>query len=576
MQTPSKPSHKQQQQAQTTHSELPEPIAVADQLAKQLGAESDRRLHPSSWLFIVLDNLLRFALPLVVFLFFNPDVNDSPVTKAVVLVLAIVAAFLPIAHFLSYRFALVAGEFRIYWGIINKQQRHIPLKKIHNVAIKQTLLHRLLNVAEVRLESAGSGQESEALLRVLSLADALLIEQAVNTGIMTPKVSLPTPKQMPIPSKQQLMTLNDNEIIRYGLISNAGIVLGSFLTVIISPERIVAWLVSMGVFDVPAELVASGGLIEMANALFASNQLWLKLLSWFAISLAFLLSVVIMGKIYSVVTAYIQYYDFKLSDNGKAISIEKGLLTRQKSHVPIDKIQVWRVEETLLHRCFKRQTLLLDTAILANGKNQTDERGINELVPIATPAQMVMLLNHWQQPQVQQLVFQPVHSKAWRRLFFRWFMLWMLVFIVLVVFMQPWWQVWLALFALAVVFAGVASKQRASFMGVALTHTHLVWRDGWLKKVWYVAQIEHVHAIALIHNPFDRRYGMATLITDTVGGTLFKARLTLPFLPQQLAEQIAQTVMQTCNLQPTKTKIPPPLPMDVHNKVQAILQSNNT
>ena len=105
------------------------------------------------------------------------DANvSSAEDKAQALAGALVVA--AVLQYFFYRFRVEADGLVIRSGVLQKSLRHIPFHRVHNVALHQSLLHRLAGVAEVRLESAG-GMKPEAEMRVLSLADAHALEELV-------------------------------------------------------------------------------------------------------------------------------------------------------------------------------------------------------------------------------------------------------------------------------------------------------------------------------------------------------------------------------------------------------------
>lgn len=566
---------------------------VATQLAKQLNADTERRLHPKSWLFILFDNLTTLIVFFVMFMFniiSDDDMSylfDMPLMLPIFLLIVSLSLLAPMIRLLTFRFQIVANEMRIRWGMLNKQQRHIPLHKVHNVAISQNLLHRFFNVAVVTLESAGSGQESEVTLKVLSYADALLLEQALTEQRLQPqsqpqsqldhvdmhthmaessKLAMQTqssqgqvlPKQVLQGSLNQttesnqhkyktLLTLPDKELFKYGLISNTGIALGGVFTIITSPDRLFMWIIGKLGVTIPED-ADIGGLAYINQYFFGQQSPLMQGIMWCFVLLSTLVSIIVVGKVISVVTAFINLYNFQLMDNGKQVSIEKGLFTRKKSRVPVDKIQVWRVEESILHRLFKRQSLKLDTAILAGNQGQANnmQRGISELIPLTTADHMQQLLTYWQQPDISDYDYCPVHPKAWRRLFFRWFFWVALVLPIAVLLLPSFILLWFMLAVLVLVMGGMISKRRANNMGVVITETHLIWRDGWLNRTFCITELTHAHAIAITHSPFDRRYDMATLIIDTVGGTMRQARLTMRYLEEDVARTITEDVRMAC------------------------------
>ena len=93
-----------------------------------------------------------------------------------------------------------------------------------NVALQQSLLHRLVGVAEVKLESAG-GAKPEGQMRVLSLADAHALEAQIRAHARVAQASgedaAAAAAAAPV---RELLSMSSAEVVRYGLISNRGMI----------------------------------------------------------------------------------------------------------------------------------------------------------------------------------------------------------------------------------------------------------------------------------------------------------------------------------------------------------------
>ena len=128
-------------------------------------SEDERRLHPLSFLFLIGSQVKSWALPAIFFLFTARYVAWQLWALPFAVVYAAVAAFR--VHLLRYRYG--DGELVIRSGLIFRNERHIPYQRIQNIDATQNVFHRMLGVAEVRVQTAG-GQEPEATLRVLPLS----------------------------------------------------------------------------------------------------------------------------------------------------------------------------------------------------------------------------------------------------------------------------------------------------------------------------------------------------------------------------------------------------------------------
>ncbi|NIP78504.1 MAG: PH domain-containing protein, partial [Gemmatimonadetes bacterium] len=75
-------------------------------------------------------------------------------------------------QWLAFRYRLEGDELIIDSGVLSRRRRVIPLARIQNVDLKRSALERLAGVAELRLETASGGSDTEAGLAVLSLDEA--------------------------------------------------------------------------------------------------------------------------------------------------------------------------------------------------------------------------------------------------------------------------------------------------------------------------------------------------------------------------------------------------------------------
>jgi putative membrane protein len=132
-----------------------------------------RRLHPFSWLFISIQQIKQFALPLIVLLFTGRS-NSYDWGLVGVGVLMLIA----IAQYFTFRYAIGERSIMIRSGLLQRTVKDIPFSKIQNISLNQNILHRVFNVAEVKLESAGA-LKPEGQMRVVSLQDAHALERLI-------------------------------------------------------------------------------------------------------------------------------------------------------------------------------------------------------------------------------------------------------------------------------------------------------------------------------------------------------------------------------------------------------------
>lgn len=494
--------------------------------APEPGATPERRLHPLSWLFVLIKQLKQFIVPLIVLFFFGRSSSDDNVSHELWPLIGVgVLALASVWQYFTYRYRIGSDRLVIRSGLLHRSLRQIPFARIHNVALHQSLLHRIFGVAEVRLESAG-GEKPEAEMRVLKLSDALALETLLRRRGASAKAA--TDAEAADEAGELLLQLPAAEVLRLGLISNRGLIVvgGAAAAASQFSPRLIPNL-----FERVGEMLFGyAGSHHFGPAEYA--------LAGFSLVIGF----VLLMRLFSMLLALLQYFGFRLEQHGRRLTVERGLLTRLRTSVSRRRIQAWTLREGVVHRLLKRRTLQIDTA--AAGK-QDDPRGIGELAPVATPSACEVLLQHLlPRAQWPPADWAPLHPQAWWRL-------WLpgIVFALALCVALSWrFGAWGLLGLLWLPWAALAARQHARRAGYAINGALIAVREGWWSRHWRFAEIDKLQALRLTCSPLDRRFGMATLHLDTAGAGALSPPLRIRYLPTaeattlyaRLAREVAQ------------------------------------
>jgi putative membrane protein len=475
----------------------------------------ERRLHPTSPLFVLGGSLRQFAIPLVVLLLTGKGDRNEFISAIIVALLALYS----IAEYFTFRFRIDSDGVVIRSGVFVKSVVHVPYKRIQNVTVEQSLWHRIVGVAEVELESAG-GAKPEGRMRVLAMADAVALEALIREQSGTQTAAQATAAAQPV---RTLIEFDTGEIVRLGVISNRGfLVVGAAIGAILQAadsetfER-VAGAVGRALFGWSRNLQLQG------SALFAG----IAVLVVFVILLLF-------G--FSVLLALIQYDAFRLTDHGKRLRVERGLFTRVRGALLRRRIQSYTVRETLFHRWFRRRSLRVDSAASIGDA----EHSLRDIVPIAPPDRLDALIDDFLGPAASwpPATWHSLHPAAWRRRFVP-----MAVIIVLLAAFAVWIsELWglVVLAFLPLVF--IRARMWARHARYADEGGVVAMREGWLDRKWRIADAAKLQGAVLKQSPFDRRRGMATIAFDTAGAT-GETGLTIPYLPEADARVLVDRLM---------------------------------
>jgi putative membrane protein len=246
-------------------------------------------------------------------------------------------------------------------------------------------------------------------------------------------------------------------------------------------------------------------------------------------------------RVLSIAVALLQYYGFVLTEHGRRLTVERGLLARLRTSAARNRIQAWTLHEGVLHRWFRRRSLRVDSAV---GEQQgQQERALRELAPIATPDACDALVRHLLPEDAQwgALDWRPLHPRAWRRLALPGSLFALAATAALCWRFGGWGLAMLAW----VPWSAFAARQHARRAAYALNHRLVAVREGWWTRHWRFAELDKLQALRLSQSPFDRRHGMATLWLDTAGAGVSAPPLRIRFLPEAQARALFAHLART-------------------------------
>lgn len=288
-----------------------------------------------------LRKLLTIFWPLFVIYIFKGQLGQSLWFYTAVLFLLIVSL---VSGFLSWKyfyFYIRDNEFVVEKGYLKKSIITIPLEKIITVNTNQKLLHRLLGVVELVVDSAGS-EKQEVKINAVShhyarqIQEALLETQNRGDGEVE--------KQ---DEKKEIVALNLVDLLKIGIARNHLEALLLFFVSIMQLQNEIR--------DLFKE--------EVASALNTTMQ-YLKESDVFIWTI--LLLVIVLGSVmFSIIRTILFNFDLKLWQTEKSFILKWGLWKHKTVTMPIVRIQATTLLQNPLQRILGISTMQL---IQASGK----------------------------------------------------------------------------------------------------------------------------------------------------------------------------------------------------------------
>jgi putative membrane protein len=506
---------------------------------------SERRLHPVSFVFELASHMRQLLVPGLFVLIAGARGSDA--WQAYAMVLFVPLALVSIARTLVFRYDLLDDELVIRSGLLAKHQRHVPYGRIQNIDAVQSLLHRVLRVVDVRLETAG-GEEPEAHLKVVSVpafeevrARVHAARPAAGRRDMALPVALAGQassveharggpgREMPAVT---LLHLPARELIVSGLIQGRGlIVIGALFGLVW--EAGLLDRISTGVFGDAVQ--GSGVLRQLALALVGQGVpplgRLLRALGAFA-------AILIVTRVFSMGWALVRLHGFTLRKVGDDLRTDFGLLTRVAATIPLRRVQSVTVYEGPLHRLFDRVSVHVDTAGGESGEDVQLQR--QWLAPVIARARADGLVREiFPAVALDAVEWQPVDRRGVRRARVAWLVLAGAVAGLLVAALRWWTPVVFVALALA---GELDARRSVRALGWSVTEDGVFFRSGWLWRRQTIAPFSKVQAVAVRESPFDRRFAMARVEVDTAGTSRERHQIDVPYLPRPAADALAAHV----------------------------------
>ncbi len=486
--------------------------------------EAPGRLHISSVFFRLGPHVRGLIVPGVVLLFASSS-GGWQSWQVWLMLLIVPSTIYEVIQYLTFRYRLRGGELLVTSGLVFKRSRHIGVDRIHSVDLKQGPVHRMLGVAEVKIETAG-GSEPEATLRVLRLGDvealraSLRRAQSAQPGIESAETSAEQAPEIGRESEREILRLGVPELVKLGLVSMRGAAIAAVLVGL-------AW--EMGLFK-------RIDLRDRIEAIAETAPAWQLAFVGGVIAMSVGLLLVFLSVSWTVV----RLYGFRLVEVGENLRLTCGLLTRLTATVPRRRIQLVSVIQTPIHRYFGRVSIRVETASGSADGEQKKVIGQRWFVPIL-PAERVPEILARIAPRVHldELDWRPLAPGATGRAVKLALVSALSLGLVVMLFSRPW---GLALLPALVVFFCVSEWLDIRRTTWALFDGGIAYRHGVLSRSTTVTFFDKVQTVSVEESPFDRSRGMATLDVDTAGAGASGQRIRIKYLERSTADELYRSL----------------------------------
>ncbi len=465
-----------------------------------LGAVREpQRLHPLTLLLRVGTSLPALVIILL------PTLQNPSSENVVSVVLGILygAVALPaiVLQYLRFSYRITPKQIVIQKGVFRRQNRSIPIERIQNIQIERNLVARLIGLAKVTIETAGSSS-TEGSLEYVGLSDAHEIRQAVRSFQHRTASDPETTAEEETSSSETLFSMALPRVLLSGAFrfSLFYIALVFSALQLVDPEAIVQ------------RILRSQGRIDQITETMTANPLLTVL--------ATILVAGVFGWISGILIHLTRYYGFQLWLDDDKLRKRHGLFTVTEGTIPLKKVQALILRTNPFMRAFGWYELEVQTV----GMN-VEEHGHRVIAPFAQYDDALALADRVRSFDLPD-TFGSVSLLTIRRRFIRYSLVLSALLLPSVYFWPadwwhlggaalPWWGFLLVPFLL-----GWAVLQYRHH-GYAVREDGLYIRRGVLSHYLWILPTEKFHVFHATASIFQQRLNLKTLFVDTAGAATF-------------------------------------------------------
>ncbi|MFP9193523.1 PH domain-containing protein [Natronosalvus vescus] len=471
-----------------------------------------RRLHPASVAVRSLSRSLNLGfLFFVIGVFTSPsnDGMDLLVIGGFVLAGIAVGVLYEFAYYRRFEYALTDDTFDVVSGVVSRRDREVPLRRVQNVDVRQTALHRVLGIAAVHVETAG-GSRTEVTLRYVDEAEARRLTRELRSGSGS-SAEAPSVEDADEPDseehgdargaaerEQELFAIERHELAILCLFTidpGASLLGGIALSFASGFDPTTLVPVDILESDLPGTGLAAIG--------------WALLL--------FLLAAWVL----SALVTFTRYYGFRLTRVGDELHYERGLVQRYSGTIPLEKVQTITITQSVPFRWGGYASLGVETA--GYGPEQSGSRGTESAIPLATYPRVVRLarsIEPFDQPDLER---PPLRARE--RYAVRYIGVICLVLVVgyLLAAQTAVVRDWYA-FAPLLVLVPLAAHLKWRNRGFQLGERYFVAQTGFWRRSTKIVPYYRVQSVLYSQTVFQRRRHLASVTADTASSATLLGR----------------------------------------------------
>jgi len=427
----------------------------------------------------------------------------------------LIFVFAVISYF-RYYFYIDNDELVVVKGVFKRSRTNIPFQRIQTINIEQSILHQLLKVTKLEVDTAGS-KGTEFSFSALSMAKAEALRQVV---LEQKSKILPSSESSDIEelpgfelAPQTILHLSFSELIRIGATQNhlrsLLIILAFFMTLYNQVEDI-GVDTDQVVDQINEEVVYFGKIAIIILALMS----------------------VLASFTFSLIRTTIRYYDFTLFRTNDGFKIVSGLFTKKQISAKDHKIQYISWADNPLKRLLGLYDVYLKQA---SSSEIRDTKSIS--IPGCDSKNVERIKSYYVSPDEWKDLknFKISGKYVYVRVLYFGILPAMIVVSLLLFTDYKFYGLLTAIWPLLVYLAFKVNHKKWNF---AINNELIYIRNGIFGNYFKALRLYKIQSIALRQSIYQRKHRLATIIIYTASGNI-----NIPYVHLDLAQDICNFVL---------------------------------
>ena len=336
-----------------------------------------RRMHPAAAIVSFVRQLRELLIPFLFFFVFGTRGDSINIYYMIAIGVGLVFALVVgIFTWLRFYYWVEDGELRMEHGVFVKKKRFIPLERIQSIDTSAGIIQRMFGIVKLQVETAGSGNEAEAIMTAVTKEDAASLKELLLTRNKDTEMEEldengePILQVDPIVEKEQpTYRVTWKDLLIVGSTSGGvGVVLSGVIAFTTQIEQL---LPMERIFDQFGELL-------QASIIFISTIVFFVLfVSW----------------VISIGMTMLRYGNFHVIKNDDKLIVSRGIIEKKQMTIPLARIQAVRISQNIIRQPFGLATVYVESAGGSSGEGDTSTilfplvklRDVGELLSQFTP-----------------------------------------------------------------------------------------------------------------------------------------------------------------------------------------------